>query len=109
MVVAFMSVSRPQVRAARALLKWTQENLAEHATVGVATVRRYEMGRNIPEALVQQIVDALLEAGVIFIVNPRKLGSMTVHTGVALREGVEAYEDASTARAPKPRAFPRFE
>ena len=31
-----------QIRAARALIRWTAEDLARHSTVGVTTIRRAE-------------------------------------------------------------------
>ncbi len=59
-----------QLRAARALLGWTAQQLADASNVGVATIRRAEVEdgpvRMIP-ANVAAIVRALDEAGVIYI------------------------------------------
>jgi hypothetical protein len=59
-----------QIRAARALIRWTAEDLARHSTVGVTTIRRAELR---PSATVltrtndQAIRRALERAGVEFI------------------------------------------
>ena len=57
------------MRAGRALLRWSAEDLAKRAKVGVATVRRAEAtdGRlSITEANCEAIAQALA-AGVIFV------------------------------------------
>lgn len=57
-----------QVRAARALLSWSQEELATFAEVGVSTVRDFEAGRRDPaSANVNAMRKALTKFGVIFI------------------------------------------
>jgi hypothetical protein len=59
-----------QIRAARALIRWSAEDLARHSTVGVTTIRRAEL---MPSATVmtrandQAIRRALEQAGVDFI------------------------------------------
>jgi len=56
-----------QCRAARALLGWTQDNLAEAAEVGVMTVRSFENGKATPRrASLKAIQTALTDAGVEF-------------------------------------------
>jgi transcriptional regulator with XRE-family HTH domain len=57
-----------QCRAARALIEWTQPNLAEAAQLGLSTVVDFEKSRRAvsPEA-VAAIRRALEEAGVIFV------------------------------------------
>ena len=52
-------------KAARELLRWTQEDLAEASGVGIATIRRER-------------------AGVVFVA-PLKVGTSLVHDGVGLR------------------------
>lgn len=37
------SLTSAQIRAARALLKWSAADLAERSSIGVATIRRAEM------------------------------------------------------------------
>ena len=61
-------LSPSQIRAGRALLNWTQEQLAKEAAVGIGTVRDYENERraNIVGAL-RPIEHALNNGGVVFI------------------------------------------
>jgi len=61
-------ISPSQIRAARALLNWTQDQLAQEAEVGIGTVRDYENERrgNIVGAL-RPIERALNNGGVVFI------------------------------------------
>lgn len=59
-----------QIRAARALLDWTQPKLAEAAKLSVPTVRRMESERgpsSSTPANVDAVRRALEEAGVIFL------------------------------------------
>lgn len=76
----------PEIRAARALLGWSQDELARTASVGVATVRRLEAaGEEIKGSVetVWKIQQALEEAGVEFI--PAETGK---GPGVRLRQEV---------------------
>ena len=41
-MIAHIALTGAQLRAARAMLRWTAEDLASHAQVGVATIRRAE-------------------------------------------------------------------
>jgi transcriptional regulator with XRE-family HTH domain len=57
-----------QCRAARALLDWTQDELAEAAQIGVVTLRQFENRASQPRrAILAAIRRALEEAGVRFI------------------------------------------
>jgi transcriptional regulator with XRE-family HTH domain len=59
-----------QIRAARALLRWSADELAGAAKLGVATVRRAEMADGEPsmtEANKEAIRTAIEKAGVEFI------------------------------------------
>jgi len=59
-----------QIRAARALIRWSAEDLARHSSVSVTTIRRAEL---MPSATVltrandQAIRRALEQAGIEFI------------------------------------------
>lgn len=55
-----------QIRAARVLLKWRQQDLADHAIVGVATVQRIEEGKDVRVSSLQKVEDALRAAGIEF-------------------------------------------
>lgn len=63
-------ITGAQLRAARALLRWSAEELAERAKIGVATVRRAE-GADGPVVMTAANEDALVRvieaAGVEFI------------------------------------------
>jgi len=77
-------ISTGQVRAARALLRWTAEDLANAAEVGVATIRRMEVLDGVPAGNVKTLIaiqQALEDAGIEFI------GSPDDGPGVRLRSG----------------------
>ena len=57
-----------QTRAARGLLDWSQEKLAEVAGVGLVTVRHVEAGRHEPRRATLEVIRRAFEsAGVEFI------------------------------------------
>jgi hypothetical protein len=59
-----------QLRAARALIRWSAEGLARHSAVGVTTIRRAELTENqtsLTAANNQALRRALEAAGVEFI------------------------------------------
>jgi len=66
-------ISSRQIKAARALLGWKGQDLADKSGVGVATLRRYEAQEGIPNAnkfVIKAIKTCLEEAGVIFFGDP---------------------------------------
>ena len=65
-----MIVTGAQMRAGRALLRWSAQDLADRAKLGVATVRRAELfdgEPNMTQANAEAIRRALEAAGCIFI------------------------------------------
>ena len=63
-----MTVTPAQVRAARALLDWSQGQLADEALVGRQTIVRFEKGDHTPSDVVMAAIRGALErAGVVFI------------------------------------------
>jgi predicted transcriptional regulator len=61
-------ITPQQCRAARGLLDWGQQQLADKASVGVVTVRQFEASTHQPrKATLSVIRRALEEAGVEFI------------------------------------------
>jgi transcriptional regulator with XRE-family HTH domain len=57
-----------QCRAARAILDWSQQDLADAAKVANATIRNFEAGRSEPRrAILEALQRALEAAGVEFI------------------------------------------
>ena len=80
-------VEAAQVRAARALVGWSQAKLAETAGVPVSTINEFETGapdRIANEAAADKIRAALEGAGVVFL--PKDDGG---GIGVRLREALE--------------------
>jgi transcriptional regulator with XRE-family HTH domain len=70
-----MILSPSQSRAARGLLSWSQDQLAENAGVGNSTVRDFEKGRRVPiDDNLTAIRSALEEAGVIFESDGKYIG-----------------------------------
>lgn len=64
-----MTISAAQCRAARALLDWSQDKLAESATVGRATIADFERGTrlDIMRQNMNSIIGTLEAAGVEFL------------------------------------------
>lgn len=61
-------MSPEQCRAARGLIDWSQQKLADEALIGLSTVRDFEKGRRTPhQNRLAAIKNALEAAGVIFI------------------------------------------
>jgi len=70
-----------QCRAARALLDWTQQELADSAQLARATIRDFELGKHDAHRSTERLIcEALHEAGVT-LANDPVLGE-----GVFLRE-----------------------
>ncbi len=66
----FRRLSSAQIRAARALLRWSAADLAKESSVGVNTIRRAEVAEQqttLTIANEQAIRRALEAAGVLFI------------------------------------------
>jgi hypothetical protein len=75
-----------QIRAARALLRWSADNLAKNSGVGVATIRRLELTEGIPSSNAQtldSIKKTFESAGVEFLGNPED------GTGVRFKPGLK--------------------
>ncbi|SIT52636.1 conserved hypothetical protein [Mesorhizobium prunaredense] len=61
-------MTREQCRAARALIGWSQQQLADAAAIGVATIRVFEAGGSEPRSATLQVLSLALEsAGVVFL------------------------------------------
>jgi transcriptional regulator with XRE-family HTH domain len=66
-IFTFM-VTPSQCRAARGLLGWSQQELAEHARVGIVTVHQLETGISQPRHATLEVIQRAFEAaGVDFI------------------------------------------
>ncbi len=78
-----MQLSAEQIRAARALLDWSQTDLADRTLLGMRTVKRAEAGERLTAAADLSIRKCLEEAGVVFLA-PGSIPGMTLIAGVAL-------------------------
>ncbi|WP_188578854.1 helix-turn-helix domain-containing protein [Azorhizobium oxalatiphilum] len=68
-------VNGAQIRAARALLGWDQQLLADRAQIAVRTLSSFEDGSRSPRARVRDaIVTTLINAGIIFSVTDEGVG-----------------------------------
>ncbi|MGE6739665.1 helix-turn-helix domain-containing protein [Allorhizobium pseudoryzae] len=82
-----MSITSEQVRAARALLNWSQGKLAEAAGVARATLAEFEAGKRVPIANnLEAIKGALEDEGVVF------LDANEIGPGVRIRKPLDAAE-----------------
>ena len=66
-------LSSAQIRAARALLRWSASDLSQASGVGTATLQRMEVMEGVPSGQVRTLLaikEALEAAGVEFIGTP---------------------------------------
>jgi hypothetical protein len=66
-------ITSAQIRAARALLRWSSQELSEVSGVGTATIKRMEVMEGVPAGNVRTlsaIQSALEGAGIEFIGSP---------------------------------------
>ena len=73
-----------QIRAARAFLRWSSQDLSSASGVGIATIKRMEVMDGVPAGNVKTLIaiqQALEDAGIEFI------GSPDDGPGVRLRSG----------------------
>ncbi len=74
-------ITSRQIRAARALLGWTQEALADTALVALTALKRLESDRldlEVRDTTRDAVRKALEDHGVIFLSSARGLGVMLV-------------------------------
>jgi transcriptional regulator with XRE-family HTH domain len=68
-------IDRTLVRTARALLDWTQPDLAKAAGIALATLKRFEKGYRVPtDRTLAKIFKVLKKAGVEFQADGKRLG-----------------------------------
>ena len=66
-------ITSAQIRAARALLRWSSQELSEVSGVGTATIKRMEVMEGVPAGNVRTLSAiqlALEKAGVEFVGSP---------------------------------------
>jgi DNA-binding XRE family transcriptional regulator len=63
------TVTAKQIRAARALLDWSQTTLSERSHVGVKTIQKMEKGliSDIHPLMVKAVSDVLSASGIVFV------------------------------------------
>ena len=77
-----MSLSPEQCRAARGLLNWTQDQLAEISGLSRSTVKDFEANRHtLQRRSEEQLVEAFARGGVEFLA----IGAPATGSGVCLR------------------------
>jgi transcriptional regulator with XRE-family HTH domain len=83
-------ISSAQIRAARALLRWSALDLAEKSKVGVATIRRIELTDGIPSSNARTL-DSLLKtleiAGIEFIGTPEDAPGVRLRLNLTADQG----------------------
>ena len=76
-----MNITGRQSAAARALIGWSVADLAQAASVGTATIKRFEAGGSVRDTSVRAIFEAFEGAGVQFIAS----GGISAKGGDGLR------------------------
>lgn len=100
-------ITPSQCRAARGLLDWSQQQLADAAKVGVVTVRQFEAGAAQPRnATIEVVTRALEQAGVVFVAEngegPGVRMRKTPPTPDAIAAKIEKLEAKAEALKPEP-------
>lgn len=87
-----MFISIEQIKAARALLRWTQKDLAENADLNDDQVQGFESGRSRSLEVLEAINQAFIQQGLDFVdggVIPRRISSYTLDSYMDLLEDIE--------------------
>ena len=71
-------------RAARALLGWTQGDLAKRANVGVRTIARIENGEDVTALARTAVARAFEDGGVRIFAHVSEIEHLDVETGLAI-------------------------
>ncbi len=62
-----MNTLGASIRAARTLLEWTQQDLADKASINVATVKRIEAGAKGTTVIIKALLAAMAVEGVFVV------------------------------------------
>lgn len=74
-----MLLSPQQCKAARALLDWSQGDLARKSKVSPSTLANFEAGKRIPyDRTLADIVEAFTNEGIEFVSNHPRIGVVRV-------------------------------
>lgn len=80
-------LSAAEIRAARAIIGWSQNDLAEATHLGLRTIKRAEGDERLTDAADFAIRSAFEKAGVIFVTGVDDLEGRDVVACVALLRG----------------------
>lgn len=72
-IKVFSVITAAQIRSARAILRWSAANLAEHSGVSLPTIQRLESSEGVPNgrsSTLVQLQRTLEAAGIEFIGTP---------------------------------------
>jgi len=72
-------ITPAQCRAARGLLDWTQQKLADEARVGVVTVRQFEAGEGAPRRATLHVIQRAFELAGVELIDPNGGGPGVRH------------------------------
>ena len=75
-------ISSGQIRAARALLRWSSQELANACGIGIATIKRMEVMEGVPSGNVRTLIaiqSALEAAGIEFVGSPDNAPGVRLH------------------------------
>jgi hypothetical protein len=89
-------ITARQIRAARALLNWKQDMLAEKALVALTALKRLESerGLEVHESTRDQVRRVLESAGILFVESDRGRGVMLLSEPVSAGPGAVLRNDA---------------
>jgi transcriptional regulator with XRE-family HTH domain len=73
-------ITPAQCRAARGLLDWSQQQLADAACVGVVTVRQFEGGTTQPRNATLVVIERAFEDAGVEFVNGARCGVSVLAT-----------------------------
>lgn len=76
-------ITSGQIRAARALLRWSSQDLADASGIGITTIKRMEVMDGVPAGNVRTLAalqSALEAAGIEFVGSPDKAPGVRLRT-----------------------------
>ena len=89
-----MSITSEQIRAAKAIIRWSGEDLSRAAGVSLSSIRRIEAASGIPKSqnmrTLIEIRAALEAAGVEFIGTPDDRPGVRLKSSVLTPTGVQS-------------------
>lgn len=85
-------IAPDQCRAARALLGWSAQQVAEAGGIGIATIKRFESGQPVQMVTVERVQACLEGAGMVFIES----GQPSATGGAGVRLATQRKSDDQT-------------